>query len=86
MKPSGGAAVDSFTVGVNYWPARSAMRWWTMFDPGEVLVDFDRIAAAGLDSVRIFLMWEDFQPSPDTVSSRMLDKLVVVADLALDAG
>jgi endo-1,4-beta-mannosidase len=86
VKPSADAAVDSFTVGVNYWPARSAMRWWTMFDPAEVLVDFDRIAAAGLDSVRIFLTWEDFQPSPDTVSRRMLDKLVVVADLALDAG
>lgn len=86
MKPSAAAGVDSFTVGVNYWPARTAMRWWTMFDPAEVRVDFNRIATAGLDSARIFLTWEDFQPTPDTVSRQMLDKLVIVADLALDAG
>jgi len=73
-------------VGVNYWPARTAMRWWTMFDAAEVRVDFRRIAEAGLDSVRIFLTWEDFQPAPHTVNPRMLDKLVEVADLAFDAG
>lgn len=75
-----------FTVGVNYWPARTAMRWWTMFDAAEVGTDFRRIAEAGLDSVRIFLTWEDFQPAPRTVNPRMLNKLVQVADLALDAG
>lgn len=62
------------------------MRWWTMFDAVEVRADFGRIAQAGLDSVRIFLTWEDFQPAPQTVNPRMLDKLVRVADLALDAG
>ena len=57
-----------------------------MFDAAEVRADFRRIAGAGLDSVRIFLTWEDFQPAPHTVNPRMLDTLVEVADLALDAG
>ncbi len=62
------------------------MRWWSTFDAAEVRADFERIAVASLDSVRIFLTWEDFQPAPHTVNRRMLDKLVEVADLALDAG
>jgi len=58
------------------------MGWWTDFDPVEVGADFERIAAAGFDSVRLFLTWEDFQPAPNTVDTGMLDRLVAVADLA----
>jgi endo-1,4-beta-mannosidase len=58
------------------------MYWWRRFDAGEVGADFARIQAAGFDSVRIFLLWEDFQPAPDRVSDEALWKLVRVADLA----
>jgi endo-1,4-beta-mannosidase len=71
-----------FRLGVNYWPVSSAMYWWRRFDVGEVAADFARIRAAGFDSVRIFLLWEDFQPAPDRVSDEALWKLVRVADLA----
>jgi endo-1,4-beta-mannosidase len=60
--------------------------WWSQFDRGEVAADFERIAASGLDSVRVFLTWEDFQPSPDTVDQEMLGRLVAVADLAAELG
>ena len=58
------------------------MGWWSNFDLTEVEADFARIAACGLDSVRVFLTWEDFQPSPDRVDRQMLERLVAVADLA----
>lgn len=58
------------------------MSWWSQFDQAEVAADFARIAAAGLDSVRVFLTWEDFQPVPDEVDPEMLERLVAVADLA----
>jgi endo-1,4-beta-mannosidase len=77
---------ESFRVGVNYWPARTAMAWWSDFDRGEVVADFSRIAASGLDSVRLFLLWEQFQPAPDELDRAMLDRLVTVADLAGHAG
>jgi endo-1,4-beta-mannosidase len=73
---------EAFRMGVNYWPASSAMRWWRRFDVAEVERDFARIAAAGGDLVRFFLLWEDFQPAPATVSEAALDRLVTVADLA----
>lgn len=58
------------------------MGWWRDFDPAEVATDFARIAGAGLDSVRLFLTWEDFQPKRTDVDPEMLERLVSVADLA----
>lgn len=77
---------ETFRLGVNYWPARTAMGWWTDFDYTEVDIDLARIAGAGFDSVRLFLTWEDFQPDPKRVNNEMLDRLVTVADLAGRAG
>ena len=62
------------------------MSWWSKFDLAEVEVDFGRIAACGLDSVRMFLTWEDFQPAQDRVDRRTLERLVEVADLAHGLG
>jgi endo-1,4-beta-mannosidase len=81
-----GSERELFRVGVNYWPAASAMGWWSTFDPAEVETDFARIAARGLDSVRVFLTWEDFQPAPGRVDREMLRRLVGVADLAARLG
>jgi len=75
-----------FRLGVNYWPARTAMGWWTAFDRAEVATDFGRIARCGFDSVRIFLTWEDFQPTPSRVDSTMVDRLVSTVDEASAAG
>lgn len=58
------------------------MRWWRRFDRAEVEDDFARIGAAGFDSVRIFLLWEHFQPEPRAVSKEGLSELAQVADLA----
>ena len=62
------------------------MGWWADFDRSEVASDFARITVGGVDSVRLFLMWEDFQPTPQEVDEGMLDRLVAVADLAGRAG
>jgi endo-1,4-beta-mannosidase len=71
-----------FRLGINYWPVSSAMYWWRRFDAGEVKSDFRRIRAAGFDSVRIFLLWEDFQPLPTHISRQALNNLITVADIA----
>ena len=75
-----------FSVGVDYWPRRSAMAMWRRFDAGEVREDFARIAGLGLDTVRFFLRWDDFQPRADAVDAVMLDRLDAVVTLAADAG
>ena len=75
-----------FRIGVNYWPADVGLDWWTAFDPAVVARDFARIAAAGLDSVRVFCTWESFQPEAGRVDTTALAHLITVADHAAAAG
>jgi endo-1,4-beta-mannosidase len=80
------AAGQPFLLGVNYWPRRKAMYWWEDFDAGEVRDEFALIASLGLTHVRVFLLWESFQPAPDQVSPRALRHLRTACDVAADAG
>ena len=72
----------TFRLGINYWPISSAMYWWQRFDADEFARDAARIRVAGFDSIRIFLLWDDFQPAPDWVSKNALGNLKIVADIA----
>ncbi|GIL12223.1 MAG: hypothetical protein BroJett038_09430 [Chloroflexota bacterium] len=75
-----------FVLGVNYWPRRKAMYWWSDFDAGEVREEFALMQELGLNVVRLFLLWDDFQPSPDEVSAECLKNFTTVCDLAAEAG
>lgn len=77
---------QAFSLGVNYWPRRKAMSWWREFDTAEVEDDLALIASLGMDLVRVFLLWDDWQPRPDEVSSRRLAELERVCDLAATFG
>jgi endo-1,4-beta-mannosidase len=67
---------------VNYWPRRKAMYWWSQFEAAEVQEEFEIIGEIGLSLVRIFLLWEDWQPTPDAVSGTALDHLEQVCEIA----
>ena len=75
-----------FTLGVNYWPRRKAMYWWSNFDAAEVREEFAIIREIGLNVVRIFLLWDDFQPTPDSVSEERMKDLTTVCDIAAENG
>ena len=78
--------LQPFTLGVNYWPRRKAMYWWSDFDAGEVREEFAVIKEIGMNVVRLFLLWDDFQPEPDFVNKEALANLVTVADIAAENG
>lgn len=75
-----------FILGVNYWPRRKAMGWWSDFDAAEVKEEFEIIREIGLGLVRIFLLWEDWQPTPDQVNPEALAHLEKVCDITADLG
>jgi endo-1,4-beta-mannosidase len=75
-----------FVLGANYWPRRKAMYWWGNFDAGEVREEFAVMREIGLNVVRLFLMWDDFQPEPDKVSATALKDLETVCDIAAENG
>ncbi len=71
-------------IGINYWPGETAMHWWEKFDSSIVKRDFSLLAEYRFDPVRIFLLWEDFQPEAKRISMNALENLVRVADIAHD--
>jgi len=78
--------MTDFILGVNYWPRKKAMYWWSNFDAGEVREEFSIINDIGLNVVRLFLLWDDFQPDPGSVASEQIDNLATVADVAAEKG
>lgn len=79
-------AGQPFLLGVNYWPRRKAMYWWADFDAGEVREEFAIIRDLGLTHVRIFLLWESFQPALDRISADAVRDLRTVCDIAAELG
>jgi len=52
---------DKFVLGVNYWPKSSGAQMWRNFSPSEIETEFAVLKELGIDSVRLFILWEDFQ-------------------------
>jgi endo-1,4-beta-mannosidase len=78
--------MSRFLLGINYWPRSSAMYAWERFDLAEIREDMARIKSLGLDVVRFFLLWERFQPHPDTVDERALQRFESVMETIHGAG
>ena len=51
-----------FAFGVNYWASDNATRMWRDFDAEKVERDFIALKNAGVKWIRLFPMWDDFQP------------------------
>jgi endo-1,4-beta-mannosidase len=77
---------ERFMLGVNYWPAAQAMNWLRAYDPAIARGDFARARAAGFEAIRVFLRWEDAQPTADTLDEAVLRRLVDAADAAVEVG
>ena len=51
-----------FFVGCNYWASHAGTNMWHDWDAGVVEADIKRLAEAGVDVMRVFPLWSDFQP------------------------
>ena len=74
-----------FITGVNYWPRNHGVQMWGEFSQEERAEDMHAIARMGMNAVRVFLKWADFQPSPEVIDETMVrrfDELLVMADEA----
>jgi len=52
----------TFGLGCNYWASHAGTRMWSDWRPEVVADDFAKLAAHGIEWVRIFPLWPDFQP------------------------
>jgi hypothetical protein len=72
-------------VGVNYHPTAAGCRIWTEFDREAIRADFASIRRAGLNTVRFFLFWRDFEPAPGRYDHTVFTRLRETVDLAAAA-
>jgi hypothetical protein len=55
---------------------------WRHFDRDSIDNDLAIIRDLGFSCIRVFPLWEDFQPKPKTIQSAMLDRLVDLLEIA----
>ena len=75
-----------FITGVNYWPKNKGLAMWRDFDIREIAGDMEAIAKLGMNAVRLFLRWSDFQPEPDRIDRTMMDRFEQVLEAAKTNG
>jgi hypothetical protein len=51
-----------FVVGCNYWASHAGTRMWADWQPEVVRQDLRRLRQGGLQVLRVFPLWPDFQP------------------------
>ncbi len=51
-----------FVLGCNYWASHAGTAMWSDWRPAVVEDDLRQLAAAGLQALRVFPLWPDFQP------------------------
>ena len=52
----------TFLVGCNYWASHAGTAMWKNWQPEIVAQDLQRLSQAGLQVLRVFPLWPDFQP------------------------
>jgi len=66
---------DLFLIGVNYWPASSAINMWTEWNPEELIEDVGRMKQLGMNVCRPFLYMPAFMEREDQVNPIMMERL-----------
>ncbi len=74
-----------FKIGVNYWPASTAIQMWSNWNSEEIAADFKQMSGAGIDLVRFFLFTPDFVQD-GKVDPQQLEHYKIVLDHLETAG
>ncbi|RTE09211.1 glycoside hydrolase 5 family protein [Paenibacillus whitsoniae] len=53
---------STFFVGCNYWASHAGTAMWSDWMPEQVEIDLKRLSQAGIEVIRVFPLWPDFQP------------------------
>lgn len=53
---------NKYYIGCNYWASHAGIKMWQNWDADSVVKDLDLLAEYGMNLLRIFPLWSDFQP------------------------
>ncbi len=54
--------MEKFSLGCNYWASNAGVHMWRCWDETAVEEDLKRLSQMGIDTLRVFPLWTDFQP------------------------
>ncbi|MEU6125227.1 beta-galactosidase trimerization domain-containing protein [Streptomyces sp. NPDC047123] len=74
------------SVGVNYHPSPTGCDYWREWDGARIDDDFRGMAAAGLNTVRFFVFWSDFEPKEGVHDPEPTGRLVELVRTAARHG
>ncbi len=77
---------NHFIAGVNYMPREHGCQMWSDWSEADIERDFKAIKELNLNAVRTFLFWNDFQPTPDAVSVKSVEKFDKMLEIARKCG
>jgi len=60
---------DNFLIGANYWSRNHGPAMWRDWHPDEIEQELNEIHNLGMNVIRIFLTWNDFQPIKEYYAS-----------------
>jgi hypothetical protein len=99
MSDSSGLVIDSsgyyahtatgerfFPIGVNYWPASCGVELWPHWPEAEIRHDLDLLVSLGLNSIRFFLRWQDFEPEPGQYDPKRFEQLAQMLTWCAERG
>ena len=53
---------ERFLTGCNYWSSEAGLRMWRDWSEAAVEKDLAALKECGMNTVRLFPLWPDFQP------------------------
>ncbi len=64
---------ETFYTGCNYWASHAGMYMWRNWEPQTVEKDLAALAKNGVNMLRVFPLWSDFQPLTRLLGARGTD-------------
>lgn len=80
------AGNECVPTGVNYWPASCGVELWVAWPEAEIRRDLDLVRELGLNCVRFFLRWQDFEPEEGTYNERAFERLETLLEWHRERG
>lgn len=66
----------SFLIGCNYWASNAGIEMWRQFDADVIRRDFKELKSYGIEYLRVFPLWRDFQVAEPFFGGSHRDKHV----------
>ena len=54
--------MKEFMIGCNYWASNAGIEMWRNWDENSIRSDFEILSKNGVEYLRVFPVWRDFQP------------------------